>query len=88
MDVSPGRQDVGRPDQVAARNRGDVARRQGPHQGGQFGVLREQRLGPTSVGPFGHQGNHVGARRSTHRAAQHVQPVGDQRALDLLNGQP
>jgi hypothetical protein len=46
MDIAARGQNLGRPDQIAARHRFDEAARQRAHQPGQFGFLPQQMFDP------------------------------------------
>jgi hypothetical protein len=81
VNVAPGRQHVGRADQVAAGNRGDEVSAQRVEQGWQFVRLGKQLVDPRprfGIG-FGHDANLLGACFGVNRAADHVQAVRDQR---------
>ena len=90
VDVAPRGQDIGRPDQIAARHRrGEPARERVQHPR-DLEIALQQAIDPRprlGIG-IGHQVEIIGAGGVAHRLAQHVQTFGDQRILGLQQPQP
>ena len=90
MNIAPRRQHLGRADQITTRHGCDVTGRKRAHQPAQLCLLTQQVLDPNPrfrVG-FCHHAQMLLQLCLGHRAAHHMQAVGDQRILGLEQRQP
>ena len=88
MNVAPAGQNCGRADQIATRHRGDEPAGQGAHQGWQFVVFGQQRIGGLCIHAIAHQRDHICPCGVRHGRADDMQPIGDQRPFRFQHLQP